>query len=115
MLALLITALLLGVHEDEPVGIQVLYWLNFLLFLTVVSFMVQAITGKPKEDEKTAADYTKSARNALLATYLALIIVLVTANTTSLNKNQLLIIIISGLLVGIISKIFFYFFYKPRI
>ena len=59
------------------------------------------------DDERTEISQTKSARNALLATNLALFIYLGSSQT--LNRNGLLIVLFSGYIVYLSSALFYYF------
>jgi hypothetical protein len=89
-------------HVVFPV-VTVLFLVIYLVFL----FLKGGIHSIVADDERTEISQTKSARNALLATNLALFIYLGSSQT--LNRNGLLIVLFSGYIVYLSSALFYYF------
>ena len=85
-------------------AILILFFLAYL----VLFFLKGGIHSTVADDERTEISHTKSARNALLATNLALFIYLGSSQT--LNRSALLIILFSGYFVYLVSLIFYYYF-----
>jgi cytochrome bd-type quinol oxidase subunit 2 len=82
--------------------------LFFLMYLALF-FLKGGINSTVADDERTEISGTKSARNALLATNLALFIYLGSSQT--LNRSALLIVLFSGFVVYL-GSIFFYYYFK---
>jgi hypothetical protein len=80
----------------------------FMIMYMVLYFWKGGVNSRIAEDERTEFNSTKSARNALLATNLALFIYLL--NTETLTKSALLIVLFSGYFVFLASSFFYYYF-----
>lgn len=83
--------------------VLILFFIIYLLLL----FWKGGIHTAVGDDERTEISHTKSARNALLATNLALFIYL--GNSQTLNRNALLIVLFSGFVVYLASVLFYYY------
>ena len=86
-------------------AILILFFLVYLAFF----FLKGGIHSTVGDDERTEINHTKSARNALLATNLALFIYLGSSQT--LNRSELSVILFSGFVVYLASD-FFYYYWK---
>jgi hypothetical protein len=84
-------------------AILILFFLAYL----VLFFLKGGIHSTVADDERTEISHTKSARNALLATNLALFIYLGSSQT--LNRSALLIVLFSGYFVYLSSALFYYY------
>ncbi len=82
-------------------AILILFFLVYLAFF----FLKGGIHSTVGDDERTEISHTKSARNALLATNLALFIYLGSSQT--LNRSALLVILFSGFTVYLASVLFY--------
>ena len=83
--------------------------LFFLVYLALF-FWKGGINSSVGDDERTEISHTKSARNALLATNLALFIYLGSSQT--LNRSALIVVLFSGFVVYLAS-VLFYYYWKP--
>ena len=81
----------------------------FMIAYVVLFFWKGGINSRITDDERTEINGTKSARNALLATNLALFIYLCSSQT--LTRSALLIVLFSGYVVFLAST-FFYYYWK---
>jgi len=79
----------------------------FLIIYLAFFFLKGGIHSAVADDERTEISQTKSARNALLATNLALYIYLGSSQT--LNRSALLIVMFSGYFVYLASALFYYY------
>ena len=79
----------------------------FFIIYLVFFFWKGGINSRVGNDERTEISGTKSARNALLATNLALFVYLGSSQT--LNRSALLIILFSGNFVYLVSALFYYY------
>jgi hypothetical protein len=84
-------------------AILILFFLAYLAFF----FWKGGINSAVGDDERTEISHTKSARNALLATNLALFIYLGSSQT--LNRSALLVVLFSGFVVYFASVLFYYY------
>ena len=84
-------------------SILILFFLVYLAFF----FLKGGIHSTVGDDERTEISHTKSARNALLATNLALFIYLGSSQT--LNRSDLLVVLFSGFIVFLASDYFYYY------
>jgi len=87
-------------------------YLLFAALLFLGLFLQRAKTGEIWEDERTSANYAKSARNALFVTYVGLVIYLLAVNANSLETKWVLNIISGGVFIFFVSETF-YFLKKP--
>lgn len=98
-------------------GIQVMPWSSIFLacFIAIMIIVVvrRVRAGKPiiplGWDERVQAIFAKSARNALLATYLTLTIHHDVTKLTTLDSDWLSITIGSGLFMLMVSMFFYYY------
>ena len=81
----------------------------FMIAYVVLFFWKGGINSRVNDDERTEFAHTKSARNALLATNLALFLYL--TNSETLTRSALLIVLFSGYFVYFAST-FFYYYWK---
>jgi len=86
-------------------AILILFFLVYLAFF----FWKGGIHSAVGDDERTEISHTKSARNALLATNLALFIYLGSSET--LTRSALLIVLFSGF-VAYLASVLFYYYWK---
>ena len=80
----------------------------FLVLWVVLFFWKGGSTSRVTDDERTESNGTKSARNALLATNIALFVYL--CNSETLTRSALLIVLFSGYFVYFASIYFYYYF-----
>ena len=80
----------------------------FMISYLVLYFWKGVSNSRVSDDERTEANGTKSARNALLATNIALFVYLLNAET--LTRSALLIVLFSGYFVFLASSFFYYYF-----
>ena len=80
----------------------------FMIIYLVLFFWKGGINSRVNDDERTEFAHTKSARNALLATNLALFLYL--TNSETLTRSALLIVLFSGYFVYFASTYFYYYF-----
>jgi hypothetical protein len=83
--------------------VMILFFLVYLAFF----FWKGGIHSIVGDDERTEICHTKSSRNALLATNLALFIYL--GNSQTLNRSALLVVLFSGFVVYLASALFYYY------
>ena len=91
---------------------SVFLWLSIVIlsigiFLLVFKYYIRKVKPRVEEDERERAILDRSARNGLLATYLTLFILL--SIDILPDARSLLIVIATGLLVYLISFIFYYY------
>ena len=80
----------------------------FMIMYLVLFFWKGGINSRVNDDERTEFAHTKSARNALLATNIALFLYLL--NSETLSRSALLIVLFCGYFVYFASTYFYYYF-----
>ena len=79
----------------------------FFIIYLVLFFWKGGINSRVMDDERTETNGTKSARNALLATNIALFAYL--AGSETLTRSSLIVILFSGYVVYVFSTLFYYY------
>ena len=106
-----------GVHWGQAPGDSVTKLMLIIFPVVLIVFMISYLVlyfwkgvsnSRVSDDERTEANGTKSARNALLATNLALFIYLF--NSETLTRSALLIVLFSGYFIFLASSFFYYYF-----
>jgi hypothetical protein len=82
----------------------------FMIAYIVLFFWKGGSKSRIGEDERTEINSTKSARNALFATNIALFIYLM--NSDELTRSSILVVLFSGYVMYLAST-FFYYYRKP--
>ena len=86
----------------------ILLMVFFIVYLSLF-FWKGGINSKVMDDERTESNGTKSARNALLATNIALFAYLL--NSETLTRSSLIVVLFSGYIIYLVST-FFYYYWK---
>ncbi len=112
----LLAVILILYFESQPaeggygrvalMAVPAVFFILFLLFLTRV-ITVEGVKSKFHFDERITTINAKSARNALVAVYLSIIIDLITFS--DISQELLLVILATSLVVYLASMIIYYF------
>ena len=89
--------------------LQIMVPVMLILFLVFYTYLAVLKNSNITNDERTELSFTKSARNALLATNIAFFAFLVGADTLSLARSAIIIILASGYFVFLGSAVFYYY------
>jgi hypothetical protein len=89
--------------------LQITIPIMLILFLVFYTYLAVSKNSNITNDERTEFSYTKSARNALLATNIAFFAFLVGSDTLSLARSAIIIILASGYFVFLGSAVFYYY------
>ena len=89
--------------------LQIMVPVMLILFLVFYTYLAVSKNSNITNDERTEFSFTKSARNALLATNIAFFCFLVGSNTLSLARSTIIIILACGYFVFLGSAVFYYY------
>jgi ACR3 family arsenite efflux pump ArsB len=89
--------------------LQIMIPVMLILFLVFYTYLAVSKNSNITNDERTELSFTKSARNALLATNIAFFSFLVGSDDLTLTRSAIIIILACGYFVFLGSSIFYYY------
>ena len=96
--------------DDALINIlQLVFIISIIIGVVFVIYLAVNNNSNIDSDERTELSDTKTARNVLLATNVALFVFLVGSDNMTLSRSDLIIILACGLFTGLGSSLFYYF------
>ena len=89
--------------------LQSVFFISIIIGVIFIIFLAVNNNSNIGSDERTELIDTKTARNMLLATNIALFVFLVSSDNMTLSRSDLIIILACGLFTGLGSSLFYYF------
>jgi ACR3 family arsenite efflux pump ArsB len=89
--------------------LQITIPIMLILFLVFYTYLAVSKNSNITNDERTEFSFTKSARNALLATNIAFFSFLVGSDDLTLTRSAIIIILACGYFVFLGSAVFYYY------